>query len=82
MTPPEFLKRAHRCTGGSPTRVCSPASPRVRVVLRVLIALRDEAGEFNETDLWALDAEAQQLLTALLNDQLAGQYADPHLAAV
>src|SRR5688572_25040029 len=83
MTLLEFLKRAHRWTGGAsipdlrdPLEALAslvrttPASPRARVVLRVLIALRDKAGEFEESDLWALDAEAQLLLTALVSDQL------------
>jgi hypothetical protein len=60
----------------------NPASPRARVVLRVLIALRDKAGEFEEKDLWALDAEAQQLLTALVSDQLAGRYFEAEFAAL
>ena len=95
MTLLEFLKRAHRQTGGrsiaglrDPLDAlaslirATPASPRARVVLRVLIALRDKAGEFEESDLWALDAEAQQLLTALVSDQLAERYAEAEFAAV
>lgn len=79
MTLLEFLKRAHRWTGGAsipglhdPLEPLAslvrttPARPRARVVLRVLIAFRDNAREFEEKDLWALDAEAQQLLTAPL----------------
>ena len=35
-----------------------------------------------EKDLWALDSEAQQLLTAFVNDRLAGRYSDPELDPV
>jgi hypothetical protein len=95
MTLLEFLKRAHRWTGGASIPGLSdplaalaslvrttPASPRARVVLRVLIALRDGAGEFEEKDVWALDSEAQQLLTAFLNDHLEKRYSESHFAAV
>jgi hypothetical protein len=91
MTLLEFLKRAHRWTGGAPIPGLrdplealaslvrtTPASPRARVVLRVLIALRNNAGEFEESDLWALDAEAQGLLTALVSDQLPGVTPKPN----
>lgn len=59
-----------------------PASPRARVLLRALVALREGAGQFEESDLWTLDAEAQHLLTALLNDRLAGRYSDTDFDAV
>lgn len=95
MTLLKFLTRAHRRTGGAPLSGlrdplhalnslirANPASPRARVVLRVLIALRDDSGEFAESDLWALDAEAQWLLSALVNDRLAGRYPEAEFAAV
>ena len=63
MTLLEFLNRAHRWTGGAPIPGlgdpldalaslvrANPASPRARVVLRVLIALRDKAGEFEQKE--------------------------------
>lgn len=91
----EFLKRAHRLTGSAPIPdLCdplhalaslvgaNPASPRARVVLHVLIALRDKPGEFEEKDLLALDADAQQLLTTLVSDLLVGRYSDSELDAV
>jgi hypothetical protein len=95
MTLLQFLKRAHRRTGGGPIPglrdplhalesliQANPASPRARVLLRVLIAFRDNAGEFAESDVWALDAEAQWLLSALVNDHLAGRYPEAEFAAV
>lgn len=95
MTLLEFLKHTHRWTGGAPISGlrdplhalaslvrANPASPRARVVLRVLITLRHGAGEFEEKDVWALDSEAQQLLTAFLNDHLEKRYPESHFLAV
>ncbi len=91
----EFLKRVHRNSGGgripglrdpldalSSIVQANPSSPRARAIVRVLIALRDKRGEFDESHLWALDAEAQQLLTALVNDQLSERYAEAEVATV
>lgn len=59
-----------------------PATPRARVLVRILRALQTGSGGFSEIELWSLDSEANNLVTALVDDRLKGRYTESDFAAV
>ena len=89
----EFLNIVRRQTHHKPSEVpdpltavvamirSAPGAPLTAVLRRILIGFRDRDANFEESELFALDATAIGMVDALINDYLGGRYSEADLAS-